>query len=151
MTKNITWLCCEFDELSGPQLYAILKLRQDVFVVEQTCIYQDIDDKDQFASHVQGFCDGKLVAYSRILGPNTRFNDPSIGRVIVDPLQRSKGMGYRLMTESMSSCREKYPKNKIRISAQLHLEQFYGKLGFKTCSDVYDEDGIEHVEMITCY
>lgn len=149
MTKNITWQCSEFEDLSVSQLYALLKLRQDVFVVEQACVYQDIDALDQSAWHVQGFIAGELVAYSRVLGPNTRFEEPSIGRVIVAPSFRIDGLGYQLMSASMALCHEKFPARPIRISAQVHLKDFYGKLGFSVCSDVYDEDGIDHVEMIS--
>ena len=121
MTKNITWQCSEFEDLSVSQLYALLKLRQDVLVVEQVCVYQDIDGQDQSAWHVQGFIAGELVAYSRVLGPNTRVETPSIGRVIVAPPFRIGGLGYPLKSASMPSCDEKSPHQPILTSAQVHF------------------------------
>jgi len=148
MDNDISWQCSAFAELSNEQLYALLRLRQEVFVLEQNCLYQDLDGNDQLALHIQGYRSGKLVAYSRILCPNTRFKEPSIGRVIVSSCERASGLGYQLMQESLAACRDLYPSQSIRISAQVHLKSFYAKLGFEVSSEVYDEDGIAHAEML---
>lgn len=145
--NEIKWHVGRFSSLNLFDLYALLKLRQDVFVLEQSCLYPDMDNQDQEAVHVLAWREKHLLAYSRILGPGTRFHCPSIGRVIVESTERSAGLGSALMRESIRACRQHFPDQEIRISAQRHLEAFYRELGFSVASKPYDEDGIAHIEM----
>lgn len=145
--SQISWLIKPFYELDLQQLYRLLKLRQDVFVLEQQCFYADLDLQDDAAVHILGYAGEELVAYSRVLPPSERFGLPSIGRVIVQDAYRSAGLGSALMHESIEVCRAGYPGQDIAISAQSHLERFYRSLGFAVVSEPYDEDGIEHIRM----
>jgi ElaA protein len=144
----IDWILKPFSELTPHQLYAILQLRSEVFVVEQNCVYLDMDDKDQNSYHLMGFNENKLIAYTRLIPAGIAYEQPSIGRVITSPLARGTGAGKELMKKSIATCYELFGKQAIMIGAQLYLQQFYTNLGFKTCSDVYLEDGIEHIYMI---
>jgi ElaA protein len=136
-----------FSELDSEQLYALLKLRSEVFVVEQDCVYLDLDDRDQQASHVLGLQQGDLLCYARLLPPGSRFAEPSIGRVVSAGSVRRAGCGRQLMQAAIAACQQQWPGQGIRISAQQYLEAFYQSLGFETCSAPYLEDGIDHVEM----
>ncbi len=138
-----------FKNLSTNELYNIMVLRQVVFVVEQDCPYIDADGKDQDSHHVMGYphSDG-LEAYTRIVAPGVSYEEVSIGRVITSQKYRNKGLGVLLMDESIKQVYELYGKVPIRISAQAHLQKFYGKFDFKTVSEEYLEDGIPHVEML---
>lgn len=142
-------LSVAFAQLLPHQLYALLKLRQDVFVLEQDCLYPDLDDKDQLAQHLlmSSAEQDQLSAYARILPPNTRFKEVSIGRVVVAQRDRDKGLGRDLMLWAIEECARLYPAQTVRISAQAHLEPFYASLGFVTDSEPYEEDGIPHLEM----
>lgn len=143
---ELTWHVCTFAELTTAQLYAIMALRQRVFVVEQNCPYLDADGADPASTHVwaeRG--DGAIAAYLRIVPAGVKFAEVSIGRVITAPEARGAGLGRELMKRGIAAAGADRP---IRIGAQAHLEKFYGELGFARASDVYDEDGIPHIEMV---
>jgi len=137
-----------FDELKNSELYQILKLRNEVFIVEQNCPYQDIDDKDQESFHVMGWVNGSLAAYARILPAGISYNEISIGRIVTGPGYRGSGLGKELVEKSLDYCQIRWGNSAIRISAQLYLLKFYQSLGFKEVGEEYDEDGIPHIEMI---
>lgn len=145
---QIQWMLKRFDELTPYQLYAILQLRNEVFVVEQACVYQDADDKDQKCYHLMGFDDNKLVAYTRIVPSGLIYEQASIGRVVTAPSARRNGAGKALMQQSIDSVHNLFGKKAIKIGAQLYLKAFYESFGFKQISDVYLEDGIEHINML---
>lgn len=147
----IEWQWKKFIDLTGDELYEILKLRQQVFAVEQLCIYQDIDDLDKSAWHLMAWNTADsttLVAYLRIVFPTYKYNEPSIGRVLTAESTRGTGLGKKLMKTAMSQLEKEYPGQAVRISAQQHLEKFYSGYGFKKVSEPYDEDGIAHIEML---
>lgn len=137
-----------FKELNTEELYDLLQLRSEVFVVEQDCVYQDIDGKDQKALHVLGYRDRKLVAYTRIFKPGDYFDEASIGRVVVKKNARQYKYGYDIMTASIQAIKDYYDESKIRISAQIYLKRFYNNLNFKEVGEEYLEDGIPHINMI---
>ena len=137
-----------FSELTTEELYQLLQLRSEVFVVEQDCVYQDIDDKDQVALHVLGYDGFRLVAYTRIFKPGDYFKEASIGRVVVKQKERNKAYGYDIMKASIQAVSTNYNTNNIRISAQLYLTHFYNNLGFKEVGEEYLEDGIPHINML---
>ena len=139
----------KFSELSTLELYTILQLRSEVFVVEQDCVYQDIDDKDQKALHVIGIKNDKVVAYTRIFKPGDYFPEASIGRVVVAKNERSLKFGYQIMDNSIKTIRNLFDQTAIKISAQLYLKKFYTSLGFHQVGSTYLEDGIPHIAMIT--
>lgn len=143
----INWILKKFDELSPSELYAILRLRNEVFIIEQNCIYQDLDNKDQASIHLMGWEKDELVAYTRILPVGVSYNHPSIGRVVTSPSKRRTGLGKELMEKSIEFVENLYGKRPIRIGAQLYLKKFYEELGFRQVSDIYDEDNIQHIEM----
>ena len=145
---QIQWLLKKFGELTPYQLYAILQLRNEVFVVEQNCVFQDADDKDQSSWHLMGIQDHKLVAYTRLVPPGISYEEPSIGRVVTSPMVRGTGIGKVLMQLSIDECYRLFGKQAIKIGAQYYLKQFYGSLGFKQVSEIYLEDGIEHIYMV---
>jgi ElaA protein len=137
-----------FNELNIYELYYLLQLRSEVFVVEQDCVYQDIDDKDQTALHVLGFKGSKIVAYTRIFKPGDYFKEASIGRVVVAKNVRQHKYGYDIMKASIQVINDMFNENTIRISAQCYLQSFYNNLGFKAVGEEYLEDGIPHMAMI---
>jgi ElaA protein len=144
------WQICRFDELLPGQLYELLKLRVDVFVVEQACAYPEIDGKDMLADtrHLTGRVkDGSLVAYARILAPGVRFADLSFGRVAVAPRYRKNGLGHLLVKQVLSAAAGIWPGRGITISAQTYLTEFYRFHGFIPVSDPYLEDDIPHIDM----
>lgn len=145
--EDLVWSCKPFYKLSHDELYAILKLRSEVFIVEQECPYQDPDDNDQAALHVLGERDGKLFAYSRLLPPGVKYDASSIGRVITSQEIRRDGFGKLLMEKSIAYCGAHWPNQGITISAQQYLESFYHGLNFQTESDAYLEDDIPHIRM----
>ena len=142
------WACLPFRELSVEQLYAILRLRSEVFVVEQNCVFLDMDDKDYHCRHIMGWKEGRLGASARILPPGLAYPEPSIGRVVTALLFRRMGGGRELMEFSINKTRALYADEDIRIGAQLYLKDFYGSFGFKEEGAVYMEDGIPHIEML---
>ncbi|NVN17105.1 GNAT family N-acetyltransferase [Muricauda sp. HICW] len=137
-----------FNELSTEELYQILRLRSEVFVVEQDCVYQDVDNKDQKALHVIGVKEGEVVAYTRVFKPGDYFDNVSIGRVVVSQDQRKYGLGKQIMQASLSAIDEKFPNKPIEISAQSYLLKFYSDLGFSAFGEEYLEDGIPHTRML---
>ncbi|MCO5259813.1 MAG: GNAT family N-acetyltransferase [Crocinitomicaceae bacterium] len=147
---ELTWEIKHFDELSTKELYELLQLRSDVFVVEQNCVYQDIDDKDLVAHHVIGRLSnsGEIVAYARLLPSSISYKEPSIGRVLTSNKYRKHGFGKALMQHSIENCLRLFSSNTIRISAQTYLLKFYTELGFIIVGEPYDEDGIPHIEMV---
>jgi ElaA protein len=145
---DINWTFKEFSALDAAELYAILKLRNEVFIIEQNCIYQDADDKDQLSWHLMGWDGEKLAAYSRIIPPGVSYEQASIGRVVTSPLCRREGLGRKLMHQSIALTYEQFDTSEIKIGAQVYLREFYGSLGFHPCSEPYLEDGIPHIEMI---
>ena len=146
------WQLSAFEELSTNELYTILKLRQEVFVVEQQCIYQDCDGRDNIAHHLLGWHNrgelSELVAYLRIIYPENSGGAVSIGRVLTHPVYRKRGLAKEIMTRCLSSIDELYPKAAVGISAQQYLIRFYESFGFHVSSGGYEEDGIPHVAMI---
>jgi ElaA protein len=141
------WICKTFSELSPFELYAILQLRMEVFVVEQHCPYQDADNKDQHCHHLMGWNENKLVAYTRLVPPEISYAESSIGRVVSSPSIRRTGIGKILMTKSIETLKSLYPGVSIKIGAQLYLKDFYESFLFKQTSETYLEDGIPHIEM----
>ncbi len=137
-----------FYELSLDELYSILQLRSEIFVVEQDCVYQDLDFKDQKALHVFSIKNKKIITYTRIFKPGDYFKNASIGRVIVDEKQRKFSYGHDLMKASIKAVQEKFDTSEITISAQVYLKKFYESHGFKKVGLTYLEDGIPHIEMI---
>jgi ElaA protein len=142
------WLLKKFEALTPFELYAILQLRNEVFVVEQNCVFQDADDKDQASWHLMGMQDDKLVAYTRLVPPGVSYAEPSIGRVVTSPQVRGTGIGKELMQRSIDECYRLFGEQSIKIGAQYYLKQFYGSLGFAQVSEIYLEDGIEHIYML---
>ena len=144
----VSWNCKKFDDLSPQELYNIIQLRNEVFVIEQNCVYQDADNKDPYCHHLMGLLNNKLVAYTRLLPPGLAYTEPSIGRVVTSPAARGGGIGRELMKKSIAQVHQLFGTTDIKIGAQLYLHNFYTSLGFKQTSTVYLEDNIEHVEMI---
>jgi ElaA protein len=145
---STTWQFGSFDELSNHDLYALLKARQDVFILEQTCFYADFDGLDQQAHHLLGWRDGKLAAYLRVLAPGAKYTEMSIGRVLTVDFARGTGIGRELVGLGVEHAKRLYPGHRIKICAQARLENFYASFGFVRISDVYDEDGIDHIDML---
>ncbi|WP_433830162.1 GNAT family N-acetyltransferase [Flavobacterium anhuiense] len=137
-----------FDELTNHELYDMLRLRCDVFVVEQNCPYLDLDNKDQKGFHLLYFVDNELAGVTRLLPAGVSYNEISIGRVVIARTHRGLGLGKKLMEASIAGCKEKFGKAPIKISAQYHLSKFYQSLGFMEQGEVYDEDGIPHIQML---
>lgn len=137
-----------FSELSKEELYEALRLRNEVFVVEQNCAYQDLDDKDDKALHVLGEKDGNLVAYARVFRPGDYFENAAIGRVVVAKAGRKFGYGKQIMEAAITEISHQFPKIGIELSAQTYLVKFYSDLGFASIGDEYLEDGIPHIKMI---
>ena len=144
---SISWKTKTFDELSTQELYQILRLRSEVFVVEQNCVYQDIDNKDQKALHLFGIVEGEIIAYSRLFKPGDYFEFSSIGRVVVDEKHRDKNFGHELIDQSILEINRRFNVQNITISAQLYLKKFYESHGFVATSETYLEDDIPHIEM----
>jgi len=146
---DLTWEWLPYGALTRDQLYDLISLREEVFVVEQNCPYQDADGRDRHAWHLLGRDgQGRLLAYLRVVEPGHKYAEPSIGRVVTSPRERRTGFGRALMREGIRRTEAFYPGRGIRISAQQRLEGFYRGFGFRTVSEVYDEDGIPHVEML---
>lgn len=164
---RLTWRYLAFDQLSTADLYAVLQLRSEVFVVEQTCAFQDMDNADQEAMHLLGTCEPQgraasdtaqtalggapaspLLAYARCLPAGLKFTEASIGRVITSQALRGQGAGHSLMREAISRLQQSWGVQAIRIGAQSRLQDFYRQHGFEPQGQVYLEDGIAHVEML---
>lgn len=148
MDNVLNWAYKSFGELSTLELYTILKLRNEVFIIEQQCTYQDIDGKDLKSHHLMGWDGGTLAAYTRILPPGAAFAEASIGRVLTSPQYRGIGAGITLMQKSIEKCHQTYGEQPIKIGAQLYLQKFYEGFGFVKCGEEYLEDEIPHIEML---
>lgn len=146
--EEITWQYKYFDELTNKELYEILKLRNEVFVLEQACLYQDADEKDFHCFHLCGYDNNHcLKAYCRIVPPGISYPEASIGRVLTSINQRKSGTGKQLMLQAIAATLKQFNCNTIKISAQLYLKIFYQNLGFKSIGSSYLEDDIPHIEM----
>ncbi|REH56313.1 ElaA protein [Tenacibaculum gallaicum] len=137
-----------FQELTTSELYELLQLRSEVFVVEQDCVYQDIDGKDKKALHVIGVKDGKIIAYTRLFNSGEYFDTPSIGRVVIKETERKYGYGHDLIEASIKAIVDNYKTTTITISAQTYLQKFYESHRFKQVGEGYLEDGIPHIRMV---
>ena len=137
-----------FAALTPDELYALLRLRSEVFVVEQNCVFLDADNKDIYCHHLMLFDNKRLIAYARLVPPGISYREMSVGRVVTAKEARKKGAGKQLMQLAVEYCRKIFGDGPIRIGAQYYLEKFYKEIGFAATGDVYDEDGIEHIEMI---
>jgi ElaA protein len=144
----INWVCATFGELTPEELYKILRLRSEVFVVEQQCIFLDMDDKDYYCHHLSGWQGDQLLGYSRIVPSGISYTEFSIGRIVSSPAARGKGVGRELVQQSIRTLYHLYGRKDIRIGAQYHLREFYSSFGFVQKGDIYPEDGIDHVEML---
>ena len=151
MSREIDWSCLRFDDLSAEDLYQILQLRAEIFIVEQNCVYQDVDGFDQGGLHVIGRLSvdngAQLVCYTRLLPPGAKYEGASIGRVVTKKSVRGGGIGKALMLNSLKYCKEHWSDKAVTISAQQYLQKFYTGFGFETESNSYDEDGIPHIRM----
>ncbi|HMU68852.1 MAG TPA: GNAT family N-acetyltransferase [Chitinophagales bacterium] len=147
--EQLFWKIKSFHQLNISELYGILRLRQEVFAVEQNCVYLDVDGKDQFCDHLFGVDDaGRVIACCRIVQPGTSYPEVSIGRVATHPEHRGAGYGKQVMDKAISFIEDRYGKVPVRIEAQYYLEKFYIDYGFEAVGDVYLLDGIEHREMV---
>lgn len=144
---EIVWQIKSFETLTVSELYAILKLRSEVFVVEQNCVYLDLDGKDPSALHLFGIYDNQIVACSRLFKPGITYDEASIGRVVVSADYRDKKWGKELMLQSISAIKKYFGETQITIGAQLYLKKFYESLGFVQSSEMYLEDDIPHIKM----
>ena len=151
---RLQWRCLPFGALQAHTLYALLRLRSEVFVVEQRCIFQDMDGADADCMHLLGESADPaggaplLRAYARLVPAGLKFAEASIGRVVSDPALRGTGVGHRLMAQAVQTLLSLWGPQPIRIGAQAHLQGFYRRHGFETAGPIYDEDGIDHVEML---
>lgn len=146
--RRFAWKSESFSRLSLDELYKILQLRQEVFILEQACVYSDLDDKDQLSHHLTAWQNDTLVAYTRLIPYGISYPDAmSIGRVVTAPGFRGKGLGVELMRRSIDTLYGQYGHNIIKIGAQQHLHAFYSRLGFEQSSEPYMDAGILHIEM----
>jgi ElaA protein len=144
----LKWICKKFDELTPHELYAILQLRNEVFIVEQNCVFQDADNKDQYCYHLMGWQQNDLIAYSRIVPPEISYSESSIGRIVTSPKARRTGAGKELVEQSIYQLHKLFGDIPIKIGAQMYLKKFYVSFGFRQTSDIYLEDNIPHIEML---
>ena len=144
----LDWRVQPFEQLDVVALYAILQLRSEVFVVEQQCVYLDVDGKDLRCHHLTGWDGDTLAAYARLVPAGLSFDEASIGRVLTSPRYRGSGAGRTLLARSIEACHRVFGPQPIRIGAQRYLQRFYESFGFVACSEVYVEDGIPHVDML---
>ncbi|HWH86701.1 MAG TPA: GNAT family N-acetyltransferase [Pseudomonas sp.] len=146
---TIEWICKHHSDLGKEQLYALLKLRSDVFVVEQKCAYPDLDGQDLEGDtyHLMGWENDQLMAYLRLLDPESQGGDVVIGRVITAPAARGKGLGHAMMEQALKQAQKHWPQVPIYLSAQAHLQGYYGKYGFEVAGEEYLEDDIPHIGM----
>ncbi len=144
---ELVWQIKSFETLTVSELYAILKLRSEVFVVEQNCVYLDLDGKDPLALHLFGVYNNQIVACSRLFKPGITYETASIGRVVVSADYRDKKWGKELMLQSISAIKHQFGETQITIGAQLYLKKFYESLGFAQSSEMYLEDNIPHIKM----
>lgn len=145
---EMVWGVKRFEELTVDELYGLLRLREQVFIIEQDCVYPDLDNKDPKAIHIFGKSNGKIIAYSRIFKSGDYFETASIGRVVTDKNFRNQKLGYVLMQKSIEEVKNRLNEDFITISAQCYLLGFYESLGFVPVGEEYLEDGIPHKRMI---
>lgn len=149
LTASLDWQCQRLDDLRPLALHRILRARQQVFVVEQNCVYLDADAADEASWHLAAWApDLHLMAYARIVDPGIKYEEASIGRVITPLTARGTGLGRELLRRAISQARHCYPGGSLRISAQSRLQSFYAEFGFVVVGEPYLEDGIAHVEML---
>jgi ElaA protein len=148
--KHLEWTCKRFDQLNIDELYELIKFRLDIFVVEQRCAYSELDKKDRMAEthHLVAYQNSQIIAYARLLPPKASYPESSIGRFAVITAQRRRGIGSTLMDKCLKQMSLLWPDHDIRVSAQVHLKEFYENFGFTRTSDEYLEDGIPHIEML---
>jgi len=147
--SNIQWVTKSFAALTNIELYALLRLRCEIFVVEQNCVYLDVDNNDQKAFHTLGYIGDELVATTRLFEKDIMYDGyQSIGRVLTAQKYRRTGAGKDLMNYSIKECERLFGKGPIKIGAQMYLKKFYSEFGFEQSGDMYDEDGIDHIPMI---
>jgi ElaA protein len=144
----INWSFKSFDQLTTEELYAVLRLRSEVFVVEQNCVFLDMDNKDRHCFHLMGWRGSLLAAYSRIVPAGISYEEISIGRIVTSPASRLGGAGRELLAKSIDHVYNLYGRSDIRIGAQYYLKNFYTSFGFVQKGEIYLEDGIEHIEML---
>ena len=144
---NIEWRCRFFDDLTPAELYDIIQLRNDVFVVEQNCVFQDADGVDKKCYHLSGYIGDTLVACTRLIAPGITYEYASIGRVANARTYRGRGIGQELMRQSIKWCQQLFGDVPIKIGAQLYLKKFYEQFGFNVIGEVYLEDNIPHIHM----
>ena len=142
------WQTCDFAGLNTLELYAALRLRQQVFVLEQHCAYLDLDNLDQDAIHMLCWQDGLLLAYQRCLAPGANFSESALGRIVVSAPARGRDLGRELVRRGIKHNLERWPRHDIRINAQAYLQAFYAELGFVAQGEVFDEDDIPHIQMV---
>lgn len=150
-SPSLRWQCLRFEQLSTTQLYALLRLRSDVFVVEQQCAYPELDGKDVLPGvlHLLGSTDtDALAAYLRVLPPGVSYPEPSIGRVVIAAPHRGHGVAHALLREGLRVVQQHWPASAVRLGAQSHLQAFYAAHGFTPSTAVYLEDGIPHIDML---
>ena len=151
-STSASWQLSAFRDLTVDDLYAIVRLRESVFIVEQNCPYPDSDGRDPLAWHLLGWRDApdgrELVAYARIFEPGIRYHEASIGRIVTAPKVRGTGLGKQLMVEALRRAEKLAPNQPIKLAAQRRLENFYKGYAFRTVSEPYEEDGIIHIDMI---
>jgi len=145
---TLRWQWCGIDDLNARQLYQLLAARAAVFVIEQNCVYQDMDGLDLDALHLVGWSGSAVACCLRMLAPGVKYPEPSIGRVLTTDLARGTGIGREMLGLAVRRLDQDYPTHATRIGAQAYLQKFYGEFGFRTVSEVYLEDGIPHVEML---
>jgi len=146
--QSTHWQWKGFHELTHEEIFDIFAVRQIVFIVEQNCPYQDVDHLDKGSFHLMGKRQGQLVAYGRLNPPRSRFKEPSMGRVLTVKSMRHLGLGRQIVAETLKKCTQLYGSSSMRISAQVYLINFYQEFGFESSGEPYDEDGIEHVDMV---
>ena len=145
--NNLEWSCSSFCELNNNQLHQIVRMRQQIFIIEQKCIYEDIDEFDMISSHIQARKNDELAAYCRVLPAGSQYEEVSIGRVMVSKKFRNHGLGRRLMEEAHDWCESNFKSSRIRLNAQYYLESFYHSLQYISISPPYDDEGVLHIEM----
>lgn len=146
---ELSWVCKNFEEISGEEMHEILSIRQNVFIVEQKCVYQDADELDRCSWHLLGrSVDGTIVAYGRVNFPGSRYREPSFGRILTSKDVRGLGVGREVVRRCIELCKRQYPELDIRISAQTYLVDFYSDFGFEEVGEPYDDEGVEHIDMV---
>lgn len=148
MRPSLRYAWHAWADLTPDVLYALLRLRSAIFVVEQNCVFPDMDGRDPHCEHLCGWRGAELVAYLRLVPPGVRTPEVSLGRVVVARASRGLGLGREVMLEGLQHCAERHPGQPVKVSAQQHLEAFYASLGFARVGAPYDEDGILHVDML---